>query len=139
MSEFRGPLPLDDRDLAEVRAKVMAKIQRRSFAVPIALAAAAMIAIVILLLPVWRGAPSPAVKRPRAAAPTYVAAPPTATVAEVPQPTPAPLPGPAPTRVSEPPKPKSIAPGAPPSDSETQITMNIETADPNVRIIWISR
>jgi hypothetical protein len=133
MSEFRGPLPLDDRDFAEVRGKVMAKLERRSFAVPLTLAAAAMIALVILLLPVWRRAPSPAVERPTAAAPTHSVAPSSATVADVPQPTPAPV------KIARKEPLRKTALGAPPSDSETQITMNIETADPNVRIIWISR
>jgi hypothetical protein len=115
MSDFRGPLPLDDRDFADVRRNVLSRIGRRPVAIPLTLAAAAVLALIIILLP-----------QPRIV---------------VPPPHPVPLvvaPAPAPPRVTvahrEPVRKPS---GAPPPDSE--ITMNIETADPNVRIIWIAR
>ena len=125
MSDFRGPLPLDDRDFAEVRGKVMSNIERRSFAVPISLAAAAAIAFIIILLP------QPQIVIP----PAHPS--PVVVVAQAP---PTPLPMPVPVKAAAHKQPVSKpAVGAPTSDSETQITMNIETADPNVRIIWISR
>jgi hypothetical protein len=127
MSDFRGPLPLDDRDFAEVRRNVLGRIEKRSPLIPVTLAAAAVIALVILLIPRQPPASPRAVVRPRPA--------PVVVVVKTP-------PAPAPVKVAERPKPKRkpqqiASAGAPPPDSE--ITMNIETADPNVRIIWISR
>jgi hypothetical protein len=130
MKDFRGPLPLDDRDFAGVRRNVMAKIERRPAVWRYALAAAAMIALAIVFWP--RTTPPPRVERPRAAAatvkkPEVVALAPAVQVAEKPKPKPKRR------------KPERIvaSAGAPPPDSE--VTMNIQTADPNVRIIWISR
>jgi hypothetical protein len=132
MSDFRGPLPLDDRDFADVRRNVLGRIDKHSPLIPLTLAAAAVIALVILLIPRQPAAPPKSVVR-RPSAPVIVlarTAPPPAVevaVAEKPKP-----------KQKSKPQPQFVAsPGAPPSDSE--ITMNIETADPNVRIIWISR
>jgi len=133
MTGFRGPLPLKDRDFAEVRARVLEKIERRH--APIvgwALATAAVIALIIILIP----RPHPQVVQParaqRKPAPAIVAPRPTA-------------PMPEPVQVAEPvktPKPKPVQvvadKGAPPSRDE-EITMNIQTSDPNIRIIWITR
>ena len=126
MSDFRGPLPLHDRDFAEVRRNVLGRIERRSPVIPLTLAAAAaVIALVIVLIP----------RQPAAVPKAVTRRPATVVVA---------TPAPAPVKVVEKPKPKRkpqpqqiASAGAPPPDSE--ITMNIETADPNVRIIWISR
>lgn len=131
MTDFRGPLPLEDRDFAQVRARVLEKIERRR--APIggwALAAAAAVALIIILIPrPHPTAPHP-VQAQRKAAPVIVAPP---------------RPAPAPAQVAAEPvqKPKSkpaevvADKGSGPSDEE--ITMNIQTADPNIRIIWISR
>ena len=124
MSDFRGPLPLDDRDFADVRRKVLSKIERRSLAVPITLAAAAAVAFIIVMLP-----------QPQIVIPPAHPSP--AVVAAAPAPTPLPMPVPLKTAHKE--TVRKPSGGAPPSDSETQVTMNIETADPNVRIIWITR
>src|SRR5437016_12630484 len=53
MKEFRGPLPLDDRDFADVRRRVLSKIERRPSA-PLLIrfaVAAAVVALIIVLLP----------------------------------------------------------------------------------------
>lgn len=131
MSDFRGPLPLHDRDFAEVRRKVLSRIEKSSPLIPLTLAAAAVIALVILLIP-RQPAPPPKVVGPRRPASVVVVktpAPPAVAVAEKPKPKRKPQPSSPQQRIA--------SAGAPPSDSE--ITMNIETADPNVRIIWISR
>jgi len=122
MNDFRGPLPLEDRDFAEVRRNVMSRIGRRPVAIPITLAAAAVLALIIVLLP-----------QPRITVPPPHRAP----VVAVPVPAPPPVAAPPPVKVARKEKPVRKSTGAPPPDSE--ITMNIETADPNVRIIWIVR
>ena len=121
MSDFRGPLPLDDRDFAEVRRGVLSKIGRRPVAIPLTLAAAAVLAIIIILLP----QPRITVPPPHSAPVVGTPAPLLTKVAE-----------PAPVKIARK-EPVRKPSGAPPPDSE--ITMNIETSDPNVRIIWISR
>ena len=130
MKDFRGPLPLDDRDFAEVRREVLAKIDRKPRVWTYALAAAAMIALVVLLWPRQTVPPTPQiVARPH--------------VETGFSPSPVPQAAPKVTRakarlhIEHKPKAVIASAGAPPSDSE--ITMNIQTADPNVRIIWISR
>lgn len=131
MKDFRGPLPLDDRDFAEVRGKVLAKIERKPVVWRYALAAAAVIALVMVLWP--RPTPTPVVAKKNTVETAF---------------------RPSPQPPAQPPMPRAEArvhikpkkaraqqvvasAGAPPSDAE--ITMNIETADPNVRIIWITR
>jgi hypothetical protein len=128
MNDFRGPLPLDDRDFAEVRRNVKAKLERHRIAPVVfrfATVAAAAIVLAIIFLPRSQplpNAPPPAVTRP------YV------------QPQ---ITQPVPTQLAPQPKAENrrAAPrhktGSPPPDSE--ITMNIQTADPNIRIIWIAR
>ena len=125
MKDFRGPLPLDDRDFADVRRNVMSKIGRRPVAIPITLAAAAVLALIVVLLPQPRITVPPPHQSPR----LRVNVEPTLSRLEPSHP------APAESRRHVPPVRKSA--GAPPPDSE--ITMNIETADPNVRIIWIVR
>ncbi len=132
--DFRGPLPLGDDDFAEVHARVMAKLARREPR-PVALAfrfafAAAAIAVVAFLLIPRSTAPK---KTPVAEArrPSVVAsAAPRAVPAIVPQPRPAKLlPSP------KTPRPQTVAAiGAPPPD----MRIEIQTGDPDVRIIWIA-
>jgi hypothetical protein len=127
MNDFRGPLPLEDRDFAEVRRNVMSKIGRRPVAIPITLAAAAVLALIIILLP----QPRITVPPPHRAPAVRINVEPTLSRLE---------PGrsaPAESRRHVPPPRVEKSAGSPPPDSE--ITMNIETADPNVRIIWIVR
>jgi hypothetical protein len=132
MTDFRGPLPLRDSDFAEVRRDVMAKLERRPIA-PIAfrfaVATAAVVALVIILFP----RPEPPAKPPitvHKAVPIVVPPVPAIEVAQVP-----------PVKHSPQPrrKPEQLvaSTGGPPPDSD--ITMNIQTADPNVRIIWIAQ
>lgn len=132
MKEFRGPLPLDDRDFAEIRARVMEKIERRPrvrFAIPaFALAAAAL--LVFVLVPRHNAPPRPGVGAgvPARSAAGEDARRHTETAVAVPQP----------IQVAEKAAPTRRTPkaaSAPPSDQE--ITMEIHTADPDVRIIWI--
>jgi len=127
MNDFRGPLPLDERDFAEVRRNVLGKIERpvRPFVFRFAFATAAVALLVFLLIP--RPVAPPPLPAMRHVTPLTAIS-----VAE----------SPAPRPTAPPPKPKPhprlvASKGAPPPDSE--ITMNIETADPNVRIIWITR
>ena len=132
MTDFRGPLPLDDRDFAKVRRQVISKLQRRPIA-PIvfrfAAAAVAAIALAIIILP---RSPRPGVRPPIAVRhPARIVAPPPPPI-EVAQEPPV-KPPPKPTRIPE----QLVATAGPPPDSE--ITMNIQTADPNVRIIWIAQ
>ena len=127
MKDFRGPLPLEDRDFAEVRRNVLAKSGRRPvapFAFRLASVAAAVAILVFLLMP----RPTVPTRIPQARSPVLHKE----TVVAEAQPV-KPKPTPKPRH-----KPQLVAStGAPPPDSE--ITMNIETADPNVRIIWIAR
>jgi hypothetical protein len=132
MTDFRGPLPLRDSDFAEVRREVLAKLERRPIA-PIvfrfALATAAVIALVFIFLP----RPQPPAKLPAAVHKTVPIVAPPAPAIEVAQ-----LP---PVKSSPKPRHKAeqivASTGGPPPDSD--ITMNIQTADPNVRIIWIAQ
>jgi hypothetical protein len=135
MTDFRGPLPLRDSDFAEVRRDVMAKLERRPIA-PIAfrfaLATAAVIALVFVLLPRSeppRTTPVSVHKTVPGVAQTILSAPGQARV-------------PAPHKETthkrqRAPEQRIASSGGPPPDSE--ITMNIQTADPNVRIIWIAQ
>ena len=84
-----------------------------------------MIAFIIVLLP-----------KPQIVVPPAHPAP---AVRVMPSPTPVAVATPAPVKIASKEPVRKTTAGAPPPDSETQITMNIETADPNVRIIWISR
>jgi hypothetical protein len=132
MTDFRGPLPLRDSDFAEVRRDVMAKLERRPIA-PIAfrfaLATAAVIALVFVLLPRSQ-AP---VKPPVAVHKTVpIVAPPAPAIGVAQVPPVRRLPKP-----QRKPEQRIASSGGPPPDSE--ITMNIQTADPNVRIIWIAQ
>ncbi|HKB78336.1 MAG TPA: hypothetical protein VKH35_01345 [Thermoanaerobaculia bacterium] len=132
--EFRGPVPLDDRDFAEVRGSVLAKIERRPlFPTVFRFAAAAAVAAVLVFVLIPGRTPIPS--RPPALA-TKPAA-----VAPVLPPAPA-MPAEAvaskqPMNSKSEPKPLAVAEnGAPPSDMD--MTIQIQTADPNVRIIWIA-
>ncbi|HJT15940.1 MAG TPA: hypothetical protein VJ853_01055 [Thermoanaerobaculia bacterium] len=133
MNDFRGPLPLNDRDFAEVRRNVLAKIEKRPPVIGWMIAAAAVIALVVILIPRRQPpAPShPAVQAHKTVQPPIVIAPPQPETAQIHEPVKKPK------RKPEP-QPQLVADkGASPSDEE--ITMNIQTADPNVRIIWIAR
>ena len=136
MTDFRGPVPLRDSDFADVRREVMARLDRRPIAPIIlrfALATAAVIALVIILLPRHETPVRPPVavkKTVPNVAQTLLSAPPVQ--ARVP----APHKG---TTRKPQRKPEQLvaSAGSPPPDSE--VTMNIQTADPNVRIIWIAQ
>ena len=131
MKEFRGPLPLDDRDFADVRRRVLSKIERRPSA-PLLLrfaVAAAVVALIIVLLPHPKTTNRPLVvvhhKRALVVRPAIAHVEPALSRL-------------APAKSRRHVRSERIAStGAPPPDAE--ITMNIETADPNVRIIWITR
>jgi hypothetical protein len=120
MNDFRGPLPLRDRDFREVRAKVMARIEgeRRGRLSYIGLAATAAALLVLLSMPRREVVPM------KTAPPRISATAPSA---------PAPI-------AQTPVTPKEThEPKAETADCACDVTMNIETADPNVRIIWIGR
>ena len=134
MSDFRGPLPLDERDFAEVRRNVMKKLERRPIA-PIvfrfAIAAAAVIVLAIILFP----RPQTPAKPPQAVHKAIPIVVPPAPPIEVAQTPPVKKPLPKPHR-----KPEHLvaaSTGGPPPDSE--VTINIQTADPNIRIVWIAQ
>ena len=135
MTDFRGPLPLRDEDFAEVRRQVLARVERRQIA-PIVFRFAMVTAALIALVVIFFARPQPPIKPPVAVHKT--------------------VPDVAQTLLSAPGQPRVPAPhketthkrqrrseqliassGGPPPDSE--ITMNIQTADPNVRIIWIAQ
>jgi len=130
MKDFRGPLPLGDRDFVEIRKNVVSKIGRRRV-VPLvfqlAAAAAAVVVLAFLLIP----RPTVPNKIPIIPKATSAVAPPKepAVVAEVPVEKHAPKPH----RKTE----QIASVGGPPQDS--QIYLDIQTSDPNVRIIWIAR
>lgn len=140
MSDFRGPLPLNDRDFAEVRRNVLAKIEKRPPVMRWMLAAAAVIALVVIFIPrpqpvkvaphpvPLRGADRSSFTSPAGRGRGAAAGEGPARVAKKP------------TRKKKPQPQQLVASksaGAPPSDED--ITMNIQTADPNIRIIWIAR
>jgi hypothetical protein len=135
MTDFRGPLPLRDADFAEVRRKVQARLERRPVA-PVAfrfaLATAAVIALVFVLLPRSQAphtTPVSVHKTVPGVAQTLLSAPGQARV-------PAPHKDPTHQRQRAP-EHLIASTGGPPPDAD--ITMNIQTADPNVRIIWIAQ
>jgi hypothetical protein len=132
MNDFRGPLPLNDRDFAEVRRNVLAKIEKRPPVIGWMLAAAAAIALVFILVPREHvRTPSHRLQARKAVQPPPVVAPPQLAPVQIAEPVKKPKHKPEP-------QPQLVADkGAPPSDEE--IRMNIQTADPNVRIIWIAR
>jgi hypothetical protein len=132
LTDFRGPLPLRDSDFADVRRRVLSKIERRTNA-PLMLGfavAAAVVALIIVLLPHPKTTTTTTNPLPVAVhrkAPVVVAPPaPVAKTAEA---------APAKPKPRKPPQVASV--GGPPADSE--IYMDIQTSDPNVRIIWIER
>lgn len=141
MTDFRGPLPLRDEDFAEVRRKVRGRLERRPIA-PIvfrfAVAAAAVIVLAIIFFP---RPETPITPRPL----TTIHGAPALAGPSVPAKDVARLkPGlHKPERHKPAPKTHSKAEqivasaGGPPPDSE--IVMNIQTADPNVRIVWITQ
>ena len=131
MTDFRGPLPLDDRDFAKVRRQVMSKLERRPIAPIVFRFAAAAVAVIALVVVILLPRPEPPRRAPvrvhkavPSVAQTLLSAPPGQ--ARVP----------APHKQQRKPE-QLVATAGPPPDSE--ITMNIQTADPNVRIIWIAQ
>ena len=130
MKDFRGPLPLDDRHFAEVRRRVLSKIERQPRAplvLRLAVVAAAVVALFIVFLPHPRTTKGPPVAVHRQT-PVVVAPAAAVKIAQAP-----------PTK--HPPKRRNpdriVAVGGPPQESD--IYMDIQTSDPNVRIIWIAR
>lgn len=128
LSALRTPPPLDEREYADVRARVMAKIRRREPArwpwlLPMA---AAMLLMFVLVGRKTQDAPV----LPRQAAPVVIASPQTTAAAP---------PVIAPPAVEERrPSPVKVVSSRPlaPRDSPP-MRIHIETADPDVRIIWI--
>lgn len=147
LSDLRTPPPLRDSDYAAIRARVMAEIahdrQRRPFwRLAFALAVAATLATVLLLIPNRAGTPSreAAVSRP-ASSPLVTAAPPAhalATASTTP-------PARASTTSNQQPETSNraarVARRVPPQqlrrESAVPMSIEIHTADPDVRIIWI--
>lgn len=124
MNDFRGPLSLRDRDFAEVRAKVLSTIERRprgGFVFRSALAATAAALLVLLVVPRRATVPAKSLSH--------------RTVRAVATPRPAP----APVVTEAPPSKQPDEPAAETKACACEVTMNIETADPDVRIIWIGR
>ncbi|HJW95129.1 MAG TPA: hypothetical protein VJ901_16050 [Thermoanaerobaculia bacterium] len=121
MNDFRGPLPLTDRDFAAVRAKVLSAVEKRRGRLSYmpALAATAVVLLVLLVMP--RQDVEPMKPLP----------PPKVHVVVAPQPAPAPI--------AEALSSSSKEPVAATHDCACDVTMNITTADPDVRIIWIGR
>ena len=127
MTDFRGPLPLGDRDFQEIRARVMEKIENPSparFVIP-AFALAAMALIALVLIPGRPVMPNkPPLTRPIALPQPAAVPPPAFGVRRLD----------AALHVKAVPRhrtPKAVA-------SKRDIYMEIHTADPDVRIIWIS-
>lgn len=122
MKDFRGPLPLTDDDFAAIRRNVMAEVRRKRTPVWIALPIAAAIALAFVLWPAKETRevaqiPVAAVSRP-AASITQDSAPRTQHSVHVAQAR-TPAHQPARRRRSEP------------------MRIEMQTSDPNVRIIWI--
>lgn len=136
--ELRGPLPLDERDFTEIRGRVLQKIATRPLlpvALRFALAAAAVIALVFVLLPRQGPQKPPPLTRPLAPLGATLSPPARGEGVRVRTERPEIV-----RAVPEPKKPKPVAvasSGAPPADTDMHI--EIQTADPNVRIIWIAR
>jgi hypothetical protein len=129
LSPLRTPPPLEERDYAAVRGRVMAEIRRREPArwpwlLP--LAAALLLMFVFVGRKAEERAPLPPEPIPLVmAAPKPVAATPQVVIpAEAVE-----APRPSPVRVvSSHPRPSAEAP---------PMTIHMQTADPDVRIIWI--
>jgi hypothetical protein len=132
LRDFRGPLPLTDADFARIRANVLAEVRPRRrpfFAFRFAFAAmAAVFAVAIswnaLRVPVLELAP-PAQPHPHLAL-----------TIDIP-----PLPAAAEERRVEPPRrPTAEAVAAPrisqPTDAQP-VRLEIQTDDPDIRIIWL--
>jgi hypothetical protein len=129
-TEFRSTVPLTDADFADIRAKVMAEVQRKQTHAPFVfrLVFAAMVVVVLigtgLLLTIRRPAEvedsgPPLSRQPKAA--VLHQEPPSAAVLQ-----------PA-SRHHH----RRTPPRAAESQVVSQIHMEIQTADPDVRIIWI--
>ena len=122
---MRGPLPLDDADFAAIRAQVMAKIDGRRL--PLWRFAYAALVVAVFSIVVGR---QPAV-RPSPGASRYplpLTRERVAVVAAV-----APLP-----RAGEGGAKRRVRVAHHPKPSPQVARMEIQTADPNVRIIWIT-
>ena len=128
------PAPFDEKAYAEIRSRVLEKISRQPVASPflprLAWGLAAVLFVAILLasrLIDHREEPRPIAAK----IPEVVATPP-----------PAPAAPPEPPLVvaerREPPRaPKRRRPSAPPAQAElVKVRMEIQTSDPNIRIIW---
>ena len=136
--DFRGPLPLSDGDFARIRARVIDRIERPSrarIAIP-AFALAAAAAVAFLLIP-HRLPNKPPARIERSLGPSAARAP---EQLRQPRNSAARQPAPAIAR-TEPKHHRTPAPvamaskGSTPSDNE--MYLEIHTADPDVRIIWI--
>ena len=129
MNDFRGPLPLTDADFTRIRANVMAQVRprARSFAFrwAFAMLAAAFIGVVsyksLQVTPVVTPAPPPPplrhAERSEACLPPQL-----------------------PAAVPAPPRAHSRSPFPVPRSSPIEaptFRMEIQTADPDIRIIWL--
>ncbi|MGZ8850399.1 MAG: hypothetical protein ACXW3E_08790 [Thermoanaerobaculia bacterium] len=134
-NRVRSEVPLTDDDFASIRANVMREIAGRSpvaglrFALPLAFAAAAIVAIVFLLnpkeTPKTISQPAKIVARPQ---PDVIA-----TALPKPPPTPA-------TVDRRPATAHRHRPGNRQPDFQLAVhRIEIQTADPDVRIIWIAQ
>jgi hypothetical protein len=135
LKNFRGPLPLDDSDFAAIRAKVMAKIDaplpRFVFAWRFAFAASVIAVLSVLIGRQPAVAPAPG--KPR--------------ILVTAAPTPPLQPQPAPVAVKVAPEPLEHLPArahiSPIKATRQPVEVaaariEIQTSDPDVRIIWIS-
>jgi hypothetical protein len=129
LDQMRTPSPLRDSDFAAIRARVRSEIQERSrrrrvWLPLLRLATAALIVVGAAM--VLRQTEPPAPQAP-------------ITVATVPQPPPEPTPQPDPE--PEPERRATIAKKRPSHEriarTDGPMTIHIQTADPDVRIIWI--
>jgi len=122
---MRGPLPLDDADFAAIRAQVMAKIDGRRL--PLWRFAYAALVVAVFSIVVGR---QPAVRPSSGASrhPLPLTRERVAVVAAV-----APLP-----RAGEGGAKRRVRVAHHPKPSPQVARMEIQTADPNVRIIWIT-
>lgn len=121
--KYRDDVPLSEKEFAEIRARVMARVRRRSRVLPaLAFAAAVVIAIVII----W-----PRPQRPAAHATVVGQAILPVRTGEIACPTTEPTVAPALVARRKPHRARHRT-------LSTPLVVHLQTANPNVRIIWIT-